>query len=85
MEIIKEKKTVKIDPELKETIKTLAEEESQVIIHLCLNYSSQGRMRIWKSTFLIPHNKGDKIKLVINSFRKNKVEKTKKEPEALAE
>ena len=38
MEIIKEKKTVKIDPELKETIKTLAEEESQVIIHLCWSH-----------------------------------------------
>ena len=64
MEIIKEKKTVKIDPELKETIKTLSEEESQVIIHLCLNYSSQGRMRIWKSTFLVPHHSGKKSQLV---------------------
>jgi len=64
MEIIKEKKTVKIDPELKETIKTLVEEESQVIIHLCLNSSSQGRMRIWKSTFLIPKHSGKKSQLV---------------------
>ena len=68
MEIIKEKKTVKIDPELKETIKTLAEEESQVIIHLCLNYSSQGRMRIWNSTFLVPHHSGKKKST--RSFRK---------------
>ena len=64
MEIIKEPKKVTIDPELKNAIQTLVEEESQVIIHLHLHFSDFSTIRIWKSTFLLPHNNGGKINLV---------------------
>jgi hypothetical protein len=64
MEIIKEKKKIQIAPELKNAIKTLVEEESQVVIHLHLNFVGFTTIRIWKSTFLIPNNKGEKVNLV---------------------
>ena len=64
MDIVKEPKKVSIDPELKNAIKTLVEEESQVIIHLHLNLVWGERIRIWKSTFLRTRNGGEKINLV---------------------
>jgi hypothetical protein len=64
MEIVKEPKKVTIDPELKNAIQTLVEEESQVLIHLHLHFSNFSTIRIWKSTFLMPHNNGEKINLV---------------------
>ena len=64
MEIDIEPKKVTIDPELKNAIKSLVEEESQVIIHLHLHFSDLSTIRIWKSTFLLPHNNGGKINLV---------------------
>ena len=64
MEIVKEPKKVTIDPELKNAIQTLVEEESQVIIHLHLHFTDFNTIRIWKSTFLLPHNNGEKIYLV---------------------
>lgn len=64
MVIVKEPKKISIDAELKVAIKTLVEEESQVIIHLHLHFSHSSTIRIWKSTFLIPHNNGKKINLV---------------------
>ena len=64
MEIVKEPKKVTIDPELKNAIKTLVEEESQVIIHLHLNLVWGERIRIWKSTFLRIHDGGEKIKII---------------------
>ena len=61
MEIVKEPKKVTIDTELKNAIQTLVEEESQVIIHLHLHFTDFNTIRIWKSTFLLPHNNGKKI------------------------
>ena len=64
MEVVKEPKKVTIDPELKNAIQTLVEEESQVIIHLHLNLVWGERIRIWKSTFLRTHDGGEKIKII---------------------
>ncbi len=64
MEIITEPKKVIIDPEIKEAIQTLVQEESQVIIHLHFNFIEFTTIRIWKSTFLIPQNKGERVNLV---------------------
>ena len=64
MEIDIEPKKVTIAPELKNDIKILVEEESQVIIHLHLHFSNFSTIRIWKSTFLLPHINGKKINLV---------------------
>lgn len=54
---VKETKTPSIDihPELKEQIKTLTEEESQVIVHIHYKESSfANQLRIWKTTYLFP-------------------------------
>jgi hypothetical protein len=64
MEIIIKPNEVKIAPELKNAVDTLAEEESQVIIHLHLDFVELSTIRIWRSTYLIPHTKGDKVNLV---------------------
>jgi hypothetical protein len=64
MEIDIEPKKVTIDTELKNAIKNLVEEESQVRIHLHLHFSNFSTIRIWKSTFLKPHFKGEKVNLV---------------------
>jgi hypothetical protein len=64
LEIVEEPKKVIIAPELKDFIKNKTEEESQVIIHLYLNFSGFSKIRIWKSTFLIPHKSEKKINFV---------------------
>ena len=64
MKIITEPHKIKIAPELKNAINSLTEEESQVTIHLHLNFVEFSTIRIWKSTFLVPHNTGDKVNLV---------------------
>lgn len=53
--VIKPEK-VEIDPILKNEIKTLCEEESQVVVHCSVSIPYLQFMRVWKSTFLIPHN-----------------------------
>jgi hypothetical protein len=64
METITKPEKAKIAPELKESIKTLAEEESQIIVHLHFHVDWFLRIRIWKTTFLQPHQNGDKSALV---------------------
>ena len=64
MVIVEEAPKVTLDPYLKDAIQTLMEEEAQVIIHLHLHFPYVSKIRIWKSTFLKPHNNRKKIKLV---------------------
>ena len=64
METITKPEKAKIAPELKESIKTLAEEESQIIVHLHFHVDWFLRIRIWKTTFLQPHQNGNKSALV---------------------
>jgi len=53
-------KKIKIDEMLKNDIKSLCEEECQVIVHCSIfAYSFEG-LRIWKNTNLIDHHTGKK-------------------------
>ena len=55
---------VEIDPILKNEIKTLCEEECQVVVHCSLLIPYPMRLRIWKSTHLISHNSNKQSVLV---------------------
>jgi len=63
--IIVKPEKVSIDPKLKRELKTLVEEESQVIVH-CSMFLLPGysRLRIWNNTNLLPHNSDRKCELV---------------------
>ena len=60
--IIKPEK-VEIDSVLKNAIKTHCEEECQVVVHCSILIPYPMRLRIWKNTFLIPHNSAKKCAL----------------------
>ena len=65
METIKiETNKVLIDPKIKKELKTLSEEEGQVIIHRRIMTSHSELLRIWKNTFLVPHCNPKKNKFV---------------------
>ena len=55
---------VEINPILKNEIKTLCEEECQVVVHCSLLIPYPMRLRIWKSTHLISHNSNKQSVLV---------------------
>ena len=61
--IIKPEK-VEIDPKLKNEIKSLCEEECQVVVHCSILIPYPLRLRIWKSTHLISHNNNKQSVLV---------------------
>jgi hypothetical protein len=63
MVIVKEPNKVTIDADLKDALQSLVEDEAQVIIHIHLHFRYTSCIRIWKSTFLIPHNSATKINL----------------------
>ena len=53
-------KKVKIDEKLKNDLKILCEEESQVIVHCSVLIPHTVYLRIWKNTNLISHGTGKK-------------------------
>lgn len=55
---------VSIDPKLKRELKSLVEEEAQVIIHCEVVIPFNCGIRIWKNTNLLPHESEKKIELV---------------------
>tara|TARA_B110000240_G_scaffold146302_1_gene161706 strand:+ start:199 stop:588 length:390 start_codon:yes stop_codon:yes gene_type:complete len=61
MEPVRNKpKKVKIDENLKNDLKILCEEESQVIVHCSVLITHTEYLRIWKNTNLIAHGTGKK-------------------------
>ena len=61
--IIVKPEKVEIDSVLKNEIKTLCEEESQVVVHCRTFVSYPECLRVWKSTYLIPHDSTKKCAL----------------------
>ncbi|MCO6496561.1 MAG: hypothetical protein J5I50_02750 [Chitinophagaceae bacterium] len=61
----RKKKVSKVDKSVRRKLKEETGEEGQVIVH-CSYYSSHwgGMIRIWKSTFLCPHESGHRSKLI---------------------
>jgi len=63
MKTIKIKEKVEIDKKLKKEVKTLCEEESQVIVHCRIVEKHVYLVRIWKNTNLIAHGSSKKCAL----------------------
>ena len=60
-------KTVSIDPKIKKELKSLCEEEGQVIIHCRIFTSHTELLRIWKNTYLVPHCNPKKLSLLTHA------------------
>lgn len=56
---------VELDADLLESLKTLHQEENQVIVHVHLRIKyPPSRIRIWPTTFLIPREGGTSAKMI---------------------
>lgn len=55
---------VEIDAKTKRKLKVHKQEESQVVVHCVYHSENSSRIRLWKTTYLLPHDSSFKAKLV---------------------